>query len=72
MFSSVHHQAVDRPGTDLRVAGTSDDGTVEAIEWAIPESKAWLVAVQWHPERMSLDEPLSGTLYSAFLRAAAS
>lgn len=70
--SSAHHQAVDGPGTDLCVAGTSDDGTVEAIEWAIPESKAWLVAVQWHPERMSLDEPLSGTLYSAFLRAAAS
>jgi putative glutamine amidotransferase len=68
--SSVHHQAVDRPGTGLCVASTSADGIVEAIEWANPESNPWLVAVQWHPERMSLDEPLSGTLYAAFLGAA--
>jgi gamma-glutamyl-gamma-aminobutyrate hydrolase PuuD len=46
----------------------SSDGIVEAIEWLEPEKKPWLVAVQWHPERMSLDEPLSGTLYAAFLR----
>lgn len=70
--SSVHHQAVERPGHGLRVVGTSEDGVVEAIEWETPESKPWLVAVQWHPERMSLDEPLSGTLYAAFLLAAAS
>lgn len=69
--SSVHHQAVDRPGKGLRIVGASEDGIVEAIEWETPESRPWLVAVQWHPERMSLDEPLAGTLYAAFLRAAA-
>lgn len=70
--SSSHHQAVDRPGNGLRIVGTSPDGIVEAIEWNEPEKKPWLVAVQWHPERMSLDEALSGTLYQGFLRAAAS
>jgi putative glutamine amidotransferase len=68
--SSSHHQAVDRPGDGLRIVGTSRDGIVEAIEWAQPEKRPWLVAVQWHPERMSLDEPLAGTLYAGFLSAA--
>ena len=70
--SSSHHQAVDRLGKGLRIVGTSPDGVVEAIEWAEPEKMPWLVAVQWHPEQMTLDEPLAGTLYGAFLRAAAS
>lgn len=70
--SSVHHQAVDQPGQGLRVVSSSEDGVVEAIEWETPEKKSWLVAVQWHPERMSLDEPLAGTIYAAFLRAAGS
>jgi putative glutamine amidotransferase len=67
--SSSHHQAVDRPGDGLSIVGTSPEGIVEAIEWSDPAAKPWLVAVQWHPERMSLDEPLSGTLYRAFLEA---
>lgn len=69
--SSSHHQAVDRPGEGLRVVARADDGVVEAIEWAQPGGKPWLVAVQWHPERMSLDEPLAGALYEAFLQACA-
>jgi putative glutamine amidotransferase len=67
--SSSHHQAVDRPGEGLRVVARSPDGITEAIEWIEPEGRSWLVAVQWHPERMSLDEPLSGSLYRAFLSA---
>lgn len=66
--NSSHHQAVDRPGAGLRVVGASTDGIAEAIEWEESEKKPWLAAVQWHPERMSLDEPLSGALYAAFLR----
>jgi len=67
--SSTHHQAVERPGAGLQIVAMSPDGIVEAIEWLEPAKKPWLVAVQWHPERMSLDEPLSGTLYREFLRS---
>ncbi len=69
--STSHHQAVDNPGNGLRIVARAPDGIVEAIEWTNPHERAWLAAVQWHPERMSLDEPLSGSLYCAFLSASA-
>lgn len=65
--SSSHHQAVGKPGRDLRIVATSPDGIAEAIEWVDPAGKPWLAGVQWHPERMSLDEPFSGAIYRAFL-----
>lgn len=69
--SSAHHQAIDRLGDGLRVVARAKDGVVEAVEWIDPREKPWLIAVQWHPERMSLDENLSGPLFRAFLEAAA-
>jgi putative glutamine amidotransferase len=69
--STAHHQAVDRPGDGLRIVAAAQDGVAEGIEWIDPSDKPWLVAVQWHPERMNLDEPLAGLLYQAFLGAVA-
>lgn len=47
--TSLHHQAVDRPGTDWRVTAWAEDGTAEAMEWVGGEP--WdALAVQWHPE----------------------
>ncbi|MBR9988338.1 MAG: gamma-glutamyl-gamma-aminobutyrate hydrolase family protein [Gemmatimonadetes bacterium] len=47
-INSFHHQAVKELGRDLRVVARADDGLVEAIEH---ESRAWVLGVQWHPER---------------------
>ena len=69
--TSSHHQAVERLGNGLQVAARHADGTIEAIEWTTPWRKPWLAAVQWHPERMGLDEPFSGALYRGFLQAVA-
>ena len=47
--NSLHHQSVDRLGSDLRVTATSPDGGIEGIEHAeLP-----IVAVQWHPEMLA-------------------
>jgi putative glutamine amidotransferase len=45
--SSHHHQAVDRPGHNVRVVARAEDGTVEAIDL---EGYRFAVGVQWHPE----------------------
>jgi len=69
--TSTHHQAVAAVGRGLQIAARHADGTIEAIEWSQPMRKPWLAAVQWHPERMGLDEPFSGALFRGFLQAVA-
>ena len=72
--SSHHHQGVDRVGDRLRIAGTSSDGLVEAIELPIPDldttnaSEAeisWMLGVQWHPEETAATDPAQQSLFDA-------
>jgi len=63
--NSAHHQAVERLGTDLRVSCRAEDGTIEGIEWEEPAGKPFLLAVQWHPERMYVNGVGDAVLYRA-------
>lgn len=45
--ASSHRQSVDRVAAGFRVAATSSDGIVEAIE---PDDGGALLGVEWHPE----------------------
>ena len=66
--TSAHHQAIDELAPGMVVsAKSSEDEVIEAIEWNDQSSKPYFLAVQWHPERMEYDEPLSGTLFESFL-----
>lgn len=48
VVNSIHHQAIDRLGSDLVVqAYSADDGIVEAIRASGP---SFVAGVQWHPE----------------------
>jgi len=63
--NSAHHQAVGLLGVGLKVNCYAEDGTIEGIEWAAPEGKPFLLAVQWHPERMLVNGFEDEFLYRA-------
>lgn len=59
---SVHHQAVEHLAKGLRANAFAPDGIIEGFEWEQPSDKPFMMAVQWHPERMSgsnLSKPLA-------------
>ncbi|MBV9547034.1 MAG: gamma-glutamyl-gamma-aminobutyrate hydrolase family protein [Chloroflexi bacterium] len=62
--NSLHHQALDALGRDLRAVAWAPDGTVEAIEGT---RHPWLVAVQFHPEDMVPAHAESKKLLEAFV-----
>ncbi len=56
--NTLHHQAIDVPGTGLVVSGRADDRVIEAVE--APDER--VLAVQWHPELL-LDRPAHQALF---------
>ncbi len=64
--NSHHHQGLKDVAPDLRVAGRSPDGLVEIVE--LPEHP-FAMAVQWHPEWLTFQEP-SRNLFRRFIQAA--
>jgi putative glutamine amidotransferase len=62
-----HHQAVDRLGDRLVVAGRALDGIVESIE----DPQRWYLGVQWHPEDENGSYADRMQLFGAFVEAAA-
>jgi putative glutamine amidotransferase len=70
LVNSFHHQAIDRTASDFRISARSNDGIAEALEWKDPRGKPFLLAVQWHPERLDFEDPFAGKLALAFLHAA--
>jgi len=67
LVTTNHHQAAGFLSPLLFVNARSSDGLIEGIEWINPENKGFLMGVQWHPERMELDNPLSGKLARRFI-----
>jgi putative glutamine amidotransferase len=65
--NSSHHQAIRKPGRDLRVTAHAPDGIIEAVEWT--GDSHWIVGVQWHPERMERDS-FAATLFRQLVAAA--
>lgn len=62
-----HHQGIELLSDQFIVSAISPDSFPEAIEWKNPKGKPFLLAVQWHPERMNQDNPLSNKIALRFL-----
>ena len=57
--NSIHHQAINKLGTDLKISAKSPDGVVEGIEL----TNNWdAIGIQWHPENM-IDDPVSSKIF---------
>ncbi len=71
-INSAHHQAINPAALAKNLAVNAfspGDETIEGLEFAEKEGKAFMLCVQWHPERMADKEthPLSKKIKDAFL-----
>lgn len=62
LVNSSHHQGIGILGKGLTASATSPDGLIEAIEWQEPEQQSFMMAMQWHPERLDPANPLARNL----------
>ncbi len=67
MVNSFHHQAVDKLAPVFVPMAKAKDGIIEAFTWKEPAGKSYLIAVQWHPERLIRENNLSKRLAEVFL-----
>jgi putative glutamine amidotransferase len=61
--NSSHHQTICNLGRGLKIAATSADGVIEAVELA---DYPFLLSVQWHPERI-IQRAHARKLFTAFI-----
>lgn len=64
--TSTHHQIIRDLAPDLVVSAAAPDGVIEAVEGP----GRFLLAVQWHPERMARRHPEQLALFRALVEQA--
>ena len=62
--NSVHGQGVHRLADGLRIEALAPDGLVEAF--SVADTPGFVLAVQWHPEWLAADNPVSMAMLHAF------
>lgn len=67
LVNSAHHQSIEALGKDLVANSYSEDGVIEGIEWKEEDGKPFMLAVQWHPERMDKAD-IPGSPFSTNIR----
>ena len=65
--NSFHHQAVDKLSSVFVPWAKAPDDIIEAFGWKEPIGKSFLIAVQWHPERMMEDNLFSKKLAERYM-----
>ena len=64
---SNHHQAIDKMADEFRASSFAKDKVIEAIELQDTSSHPFVLAIQWHPEMMEANNPLSYNIGKVFL-----
>lgn len=72
-INSAHHQAIhrDKIGNNLMAnAYAEDDSIIEGLEYKDKSGKAFMLCLQWHPERLNDKDnhPLSKNIKERFLK----
>ena len=62
--NSLHSQGIDKLAPGLHADAVAPDGQIEAV--SMPAAKAFLFAVQWHPEWRWKENPQSRAILAAF------
>ena len=70
LVNTSHHQALERVPAALRITARAPDGVIEAVETTEPGR--FLLGVQWHPERIWQESPISRALFEELVRRATS
>ena len=68
MVNSWHHQGLKDIPSHLRVIARSFDGLPEAVVMN-NSHHPFMIAVQFHPERLAKDNPIDQQMRSSFLNA---
>ncbi|MGH7392759.1 MAG: gamma-glutamyl-gamma-aminobutyrate hydrolase family protein [Candidatus Rokuibacteriota bacterium] len=66
--NSFHHQAIKRLGRGLRAVAWAPDGVIEGVD--MPDARALVIGVQWHPEDLVGRDAAARRLFSALVQAA--
>jgi putative glutamine amidotransferase len=65
--NSAHHQSINKLGSGLKAVAHAADGVIEVIE-SENTREQFLLAVQWHPERMKdLESAFSANIRQALI-----
>ena len=67
MVNSLHHQGVDRLAPSLAANAIAPDGVIEAV--SLPQGPGFVLGVQWHPEWLWAENPVSRSIFAAFGKA---
>ena len=64
---SNHHQAIARLAETFKISSFAKDKVIESIELQDTTTHQFVLAVQWHPEMMKPENPLSYNIGKTFL-----
>ncbi|MBN2746017.1 MAG: gamma-glutamyl-gamma-aminobutyrate hydrolase family protein [Bacteroidales bacterium] len=68
--NSSHHQAIKIIAATIQPLAIAPDGIIESIGWVDTNNRSFLLGVQFHPEHLDFQHPLSGKIAKKFINEA--